>query len=118
MVLGMAIAFGAGAGYVARQDRGAAVEVVRPGAEGGLRQRNVRTVLASRGEPAAPSGDDRRGGRSPGGWRAVQLGLDALNALIGLVGIALAWKGLRPGAPPPQRAASHTPDRISTSPNK
>jgi hypothetical protein len=118
VMLGLVVAFGAGAGFVARQQRGAGVEVVRPSADAGQRVRHQRSVVPGRGEPAPMQRADRREGRQPGSWRALQIGLDAINALVGLVGTGMAWRGMRRDKPASSHlAASQTPARMSASPN-
>ena len=120
LVLGLVMAFGAVAGFAARQNTSPSVEVMRPAAEPGTRTRGLRSAAPTRGgEPVTAQRQDRRDGRQFAGWRAVQLGLDALNAIVGVIGIAMAWRGMWFRAPSPAAAhfaASHTPDRISTSP--
>lgn len=154
--LGLILALAAVLGFVARQKQsGSYVEVMRPAAEPGSQVRSAK--------PAPGAGSlDQRSARGPdsqtrawererpvyrdtasrtpgskqqiGGWQAVQLALDALNAFVGIIGIGLALVGMRmqraaalmaPGAAPvsapspnarSQRAAIHTPDRISANP--
>lgn len=117
LVLGFLVAFGAVAGFAVRQDRNVMFERRQsPGAESAPRWRSAfqhRDDMAPRAQRA-----ERRDRQGIGGWNAVQLGLDALNALFGLVGIVLAWKGLRGrrNETPAQRAANQTPARIRPSP--
>ncbi len=139
--LGVMLALAAALGFVARQKQsGSHVQVVRPAAETGAPSRSLRQgpwsgdQRPSRGTEPQVARRWERDGRSSsqpgviqpgkpqiGGWQAVQLVLDALNAFVGIIGIGLALMGMRMqrlAAPAglSQRAAIHTPDTIRANP--
>ncbi len=140
--LGVVLALAAVFGFAARQKQSASnVEIVRPMGEAGSPMRGFKQApgagatdarpgrgtdsqprLWERGRAAYRDPSDRAQGGKPqiGGWQAVQLALDALNAFVGIIGIGLALMGMRmqrsTGRPASHRAASHTPDRMSPNP--